>query len=359
MNYLESYGVQQRFINEATLYPEYSLARVTAQHKSMYRIITAEGERFAVISGKLSYETKTLSHYPAVGDFVMVSIGSPNSPSIIHAVLTRKSVFQRTALGLANQTQVIAANIDIVFICMSLNQNYNLSRLERYLSIAWDSGATPVIILTKSDLCENLSQILSEIETVAFGCEVIITSSYKVLTVKELYSFLKKGTTASFIGSSGVGKSTLINLLADEQLLVTNEIDQYDKGRHTTTGREMLLLPNGAIVIDTPGMRELGITHADVGKTFSDIEELAKQCKFRNCSHTNEPGCAVKKAILDGELDERRLRNYYKLKREAKYDGLSSKEIEEEKLNEMFREIGGMKKAKHHIKTLKKSNPRY
>nr|WP_304509025.1 ribosome small subunit-dependent GTPase A [Anaerotignum sp.] len=346
-------------MNEATLYPEYSLARVIAQHKGMYRIITAEGERFAVISGKLSYEIETLSHYPAVGDFVMISIGNINSPSIIHAVLTRKSVFQRTALGPANQTQVIAANIDIVFICMSLNHNYNLSRLERYLSIAWDSGATPVIILTKSDLCENVPQILSEIETVALGCDVMVTSSSNASTVKNLYSFLKKGITASFIGSSGVGKSTLINLLAEKQLLSTNEIDQYDKGRHTTTGREMLLLPNGAIVIDTPGMRELGVTHADVGKTFSDIEKLAKQCKFRNCSHTNEPGCAVQKAILDGELDERRLRSYDKLKREAKYDGLSSKEIEEEKLNEMFREIGGMKKAKHHIKNLKKSKPRY
>lgn len=359
MNELAKYGVSQRFITEAALYPEYSLARIISQHKGMYRIITSEGERFAVISGKLSYGIETLSHYPGVGDFVMVSIGNSNSPSMIHAVLTRKSIFQRTVLGLANQTQVIAANIDIVFICMSLNQNYNLSRLERYLSIAWDSGAKPIIILTKSDLCKNLSQILTEIQSVALGCDVIVTSSFHVSTVKELYSFLKKGITASFIGSSGVGKSTLINLLAEQQLLTTNEIDQYDKGRHTTTEREMFLLPNGALVIDTPGMRELGVTRADLGKTFSDIENLAKQCKFRNCSHTSEPGCAVQKAILDGGLDERRLQNFYKLKREAKYDGLSSKEIEEEKLNEMFREFGGMKKAKHHIKNLKKSNRRY
>ncbi|MDD3393322.1 MAG: ribosome small subunit-dependent GTPase A [Anaerotignum sp.] len=345
-------------MNEAALYPQYALARVIAQHKGMYRIITAEGERFAEISGKFSYEVETLSQYPAVGDFVMVSIGNTNSPSIIHAVLTRKSVFQRSALGLTNQAQVIAANIDIVFICMSLNQNYNLSRLERYLSIAWDSGAKPVVLLTKSDLCENIPQILAEIETVALCCDVIVTSSLDASTCKALYPFLKKGVTASLIGSSGVGKSTLINLLAGKELLATNEIDQYDKGRHTTTGREMLLLPNGAIVIDTPGMRELGIAHADVEKTFSDIEELAKQCKFKDCSHTNEPNCAVQKAILNGDLDERRLQNYYKLKREATYEGLSSKEIEEKKLNEMFREIGGMKKAQHHIKSLKKSNPR-
>lgn len=358
MNQLENYGVYQRFINEAALYPQYALARVIAQHKGMYRIITAEGERFAEISGKFSYEVETLSQYPAVGDFVMVSIGNANSPSIIHTVLTRKSVFQRSALGLTNQAQVIAANIDIVFICMSLNQNYNLSRLERYLSIAWDSGAKPVILLTKGDLCENIPEILAEIETVALCCDVIVTSSFDASTLQSLHPFLKKGVTASLIGSSGVGKSTLINLLAGKQLLATSEIDQYDKGRHTTTGREMLLLPNGAIVIDTPGMRELGIAHADVEKTFSDIEELAKLCKFKDCSHTNEPNCAVQKAILSGDLDERRLQNYFKLKREATYEGLSSKEIEEKKLNEMFREIGGMKKAQHHIKSLKKSNRR-
>lgn len=359
MNYLEKYGIHQRFINEATLYPNYSLARVLAQHKGMYKIIAEVGERYAEISGKFSYEVTCLSQYPAVGDFVMVNVGNVNSPSIIHAVLTRKSVFERTALGLTGQTQVIAANIDIVFICMSLNQNYNLSRLERYLSIAWDSGAKPVIILTKSDLCEDIPGVLAEIETVALGCDVIVTSSFDESTVTRLYSFLKKGITASFIGSSGVGKSTLINLLAGNEILETAEIDQYDKGRHTTTGREMHLLPNGAIVIDTPGMRELGVTHADVGKTFSDIEDLVQQCKFSDCTHTNEPGCAVRQALLNGELDERRLQNYYKLKREAKYDGLSSKEIETTKLNEMFREVGGMKNSKHYIKSLKKSNYRY
>ncbi len=289
----------------------------------------------------------------------MVSLGNANSPSIIHAVLTRKSIFERTALGLTGQTQVIATNIDIVFICMSLNQNYNLSRLERYLSIAWDSGAKPIILLTKSDLCQHIPTVLAEIERVALGCDVIVTSSFNESTVKRLYDFLKKGVTASFIGSSGVGKSTLINQLAGKQIFATSEIDQYDKGRHTTTGREMLLLPNGAIVIDTPGMRELGVSHADVGKTFADIEELVQKCKFSDCTHTNEPGCAVQQALLNGDLDERRLQNYYKLKREAKYEGLSSKEIETTKLNEMFREVGGMKKAKHHIKSLKKSNHHY
>ncbi|WP_312047817.1 GTPase RsgA, partial [Anaerotignum sp.] len=213
MNLLENYGISERFIQEATLYPEYSLARVIAQHKGMYRIVSAEGERFAEISGRFAYEVETLSQYPAVGDFVMVSIGNTHSPAIIHKILTRKSVFQRAALGLINQAQVIAANIDIIFICMSLNQNYNLSRLERYLSIGWDSGAKPIVLLTKSDLCDNILQIMDEIQTVALGCDVIVTSSFDAKTIEKLSTFLKKGITASFIGSSGVGKSTLVNLL--------------------------------------------------------------------------------------------------------------------------------------------------
>ncbi|MFV0314547.1 MAG: ribosome small subunit-dependent GTPase A, partial [Anaerotignum sp.] len=300
-----------------------------------------------------------LSQYPAVGDFVMVTIGNVDSPSIIHTVLTRKSVFERTSLNLTDQTQVIAANIDIVFICMSLNLNYNLSRIERYLSIAWDSGAKPIIILTKSDLCEDTVTILAEIERVALGCDIIVISAFDETTITTLHAHLQKGITASFIGSSGVGKSTLINLLVGNPLLATKEIDQNDKGRHTTTGREMFLLPNGAIVIDTPGMRELGVTHGDMSKTFSDIEELIQQCKFSDCTHTNEPNCAIQQALSDGIIDERRLQNYTKLKREAKYEGLSSKEIETEKLNEMFKGVGGMKKAKNYIKSLKKNNHPY
>lgn len=355
MNCLENYGVSARFINEATLYPKYKLARIISQYKGMYKIATEENECFAEISGKYRYEVSKLYEYPAVGDFIMVSLGADGSNAIIHNILTRKSVFLRTAVGLSNQRQIVAANIDIIFICMSLNNNYNLSRLERYLSIAWDSGAKPVIILTKSDLCENICQILNEIEAVAIGTDIIVTSAFDYETVKKVNAYLNKGITASFIGSSGVGKSTLINLLAGNEILVTKEIDKYDKGRHTTTSREMLVLPSGGIVIDTPGMREIGVESVNLSKSFSDIDELVGKCKFSNCTHTNEPGCAVRKAVSEGILDERRLKNYMKIKREAKYEGLSSREIEKEKLDEMFSELGGMKKGGKHFKNPKRN----
>lgn len=355
MNNLIKYGVNERFTNEATLYPEYKLARVISQYKGMYKIAIEEKECFAEISGKFRYEVSQLSEYPAVGDFVMISTEKDSDGNaLIHKVLTRKSSFERTAVGMKNQTQVIATNIDIVFICMSLNNNYNLSRLERYISIAWDSGATPVIILTKADLCDDIGEILAEINTVAIGIDIIITSAFDNETIDKVRGYLNKGITTTFIGSSGVGKSTLINKLFGNDDIATSSIGKSDKGRHTTTGREMLVLPDGGIVIDTPGMREIGVESADLNKSFSDIEELALQCKFSDCTHTNEPGCAVLKALETGELDERRLSNYIKIKKEAKYEGLSSRQIETEKLNSMFSEFGGMKKIKQFKKHIYK-----
>lgn len=356
MNNLEKYGVNQRFINEATLYEGLKLARIISQYKGMYKIVTELGECFAEVSGKFRYEVTELSDYPAVGDFVMISSENTGGHALIHHILTRKSSFERTAVGISNQKQIIATNIDIAFICMSLNNNYNLSRIERYLSIAWDSGATPVIILTKSDLCENIDEITLEINSVAIGTDIIVTSAFEDDTISKLNDYLKSGITASFIGSSGVGKSTLINKLMGNNNLSTSAIGKDDKGRHTTTGKEMLLLPNGAIVIDTPGMREIGVESVNLSKSFSDIEDLAMQCKFSDCTHTKEPDCAVIKAIENGELDERRFLNYIKIKKEAKYNGLSSKQIESEKLNTMFSEIGGMKKAKNYIKQNDKRN---
>ena len=341
-----------RYINESSIYEGLRLARVIAQYKGLYKIITDNGERKAQISGKLRHETTELSKFPAVGDFVMVSYEKTEDTAVIHHILTRKSVFLRTAVGIKDQAQVVASNVDSIFICMSLNSNYNLNRLERYLSIAWDSGATPVIVLTKSDLCENLTQVIQEVEQVSFYSDIITTSMFEN-NIDKFKPYLKEGITAAFIGSSGVGKSTLINQMLEKSILETKETGKDDKGRHTTTGREMFPTILGGVVIDTPGMRELGVQSADLSKSFADIERLAQHCKFNDCSHTNEPGCAIQNALSEGRIDQRRLNSYIKLKNEASYEGLNSKQIESQKLERMFKEVGGMKNARKFAKKRK------
>lgn len=354
MNILEKYGLTNRFLNEATRYPELSLARIVAQYRGLYKIITESGELQAEISGKLRFETNELAQFPTVGDFVMVSAEGLGGNAIIHHVLSRKSIFLRTAVGVSGQAQPVAANIDVVFICMSLNNNYNLSRLERYLSVAWDSGATPVILLTKADLCDDLPKAVEEVERVSAFSDVVPLSMFAENIEEKLRRYLKSGTTAAFIGSSGVGKSTLINKLMGTEVLTTSEIGKADKGRHTTTGREMFPSPFGGVLIDTPGMRELGAESADLSKTFDDIEELASRCKFNNCTHTSEPGCAILQTLSAGKLEQRRLDSYLKLKIEAGYDGLNSKEIEVKKLERMFKDVGGMKNMRKFAKEKRK-----
>lgn len=348
---LKQYGASERFLNEATLYPEWHLARIVSQSKDLYSIVTEQSEGLAEVSGKFRHAAHAPSDYPAVGDFVMTDRSDMHSGhAIIHQVLTRKSAFERAAVGAANETQVIAANVDIVFVCMALNNDYNLSRLERYLSVVWSSGATPAVVLTKSDLCADLPAMRAEVESVAIGVDIVATTRDDQASYDALRSYLQPGVTASFVGSSGVGKSTLINLLAGRELAATSATRQDDKGRHTTTRRELAVLEGGGIVIDTPGMRELGAESVDLSKSFADIDALVSQCKFNDCTHTNEPGCAVRAALQDGTLDERRLANYQKLQLEARYDGLSSREIEAEKLGRMFSEVGGMKNARSYLR---------
>jgi len=347
LNILKQYGLNERFATEAAMYPDFQTGRVISQYNGLYKVITEGGELLAEISGKYRYEAHTLEDYPAVGDFVMLDrAGSAQNTGIIHKCLTRKSSFNRKAAGIKNETQVVAANIDTVFICMSLNSDYNLRRLERYLSIAWDSRAVPVVILTKADLCGDAEQKLAELASVAIGVDTIVTSYIDPLSCEKVRAYLSEGKTASFIGSSGAGKSTLINRLAGKELFATGEIRGDGKGRHTTTRRELVLLPQGGIVIDTPGMRELGIESADLSKAFSDIDELSERCRFRDCSHKNEPGCAVKAAVDAGILGERRLESYFKLEKEAGYEGLNSKQIETQKINTMFAGVGGIKNAR-------------
>ena len=234
------------------------------------------------------------SDFPAVGDFVRAGGTGKATQAVIYQVLPRKSVFMRKAAGSDRKEQLVVTNIDIVFLCMALNQDFNVRRLERYLSIAWDSGAKPVVVLTKPDICED---------------------------IEEKLPYLSAGTTAAFLGSSGVGKSTLVNRLLREERFATGGIRNDDKGRHTTTHRELLFLPDGGMVIDTPGMREVGMWDAKSGidSTFSDIEELALQCRFRDCTHTVEQGCAVQKALKNGTLSKERMQSYQKLKTENDY----------------------------------------
>lgn len=353
MNILENYGLKENYIEEAKNYTNLKLARIIAQYKGLYKIVTEDKESLAEISGKMRYETKELIKFPAVGDYVMVSYEEGDEKAIIHRILNRKSIFSRTAVGMNEQVQIVATNIDIVFICMSLNENYNLNRLERYLSITWDSGAVPVIVLTKSDLCDNLPKIIQEVEEVSAFSDIITTTTEEN-NINKFKHYFKDGVTTAFIGSSGVGKSTLINELLGKNILETQDIGKGDKGRHTTTGREMFVSPFGGVIIDTPGMREIGVQNTDVSKFFVEIENLADRCKFSNCSHTNEPGCAIKKALADGIIDERKLDSYFKLKRESSYEGLSSKELETKKLDHMFKEVGGIKNARKFIKDKQK-----
>jgi ribosome biogenesis GTPase len=353
---LAKYGLNDRFKQEAALYPGLILARVIGQYRNLYRLVSEQEELAGSISGKLHYGAGGSVDFPAVGDWVIIDRPDDRAGSaVIHHILSRKSLFLRKAAGTKpNERQVIAANIDTVFICMSLNADFSLRRLERYLTIAWDSMAAPVVVLTKADLCTVLGKKLDEIASVARGVDVVACSTENFGGLDPVRKYIQPGKTIACIGSSGVGKSTLINRLVGKELLATKAIrEDDDKGKHTTTYRQLILLPNGGIVIDTPGMRELAIYRGDLSRAFEDIAELAARCKFDDCSHSTEPGCAVRQAITKGELSEKRFESYLKLGREMLYDGLNSRQLENEKINRMFGSKAEMKQTLRRIKKRK------
>lgn len=321
-------------------------ARVILQEKGLYTLSYEGKENKAEVSGKFRYQVNQLSEYPAVGDYVIASWPEDGSPSIISNVFPRKSVFIRKAAGSGNKEQVVAANIDTIFLCMSLNNDFNLRRLERYLSISLDSGATPVIVLTKADLIEDIEAKVYEVTEIACGMDVVTISSVND-DYDAVKKYLKKGTTIAFMGSSGVGKSTLINKLLGEEALKTAAIRADDhKGKHTTTHRELITLENGACVIDTPGMRELGLWNNEEGmeSAFFDIEDLMAGCKYSNCSHGREPGCRIQAALKDGTLSKDRWNSYKKLLKENDYSASGSEYMKSKKAK--FKEISKINKSR-------------
>ncbi|MCL2774238.1 MAG: ribosome small subunit-dependent GTPase A [Oscillospiraceae bacterium] len=300
-------------------------ARVTAVHKERYEIVCEYGACFGKLKTSVYYGSGIVSEgFPTTGDFVLIQYNKSGDSQIVKT-LERKSFFSRLDPTPGRGEQTVAANFDYVFIMQSLNQgykNFNIKRLERYLTAAWQSGAVPVIVLTKSDLADDYTEQLREVQKAAAGAGVFAISAKTGFGLDSLAEYLKPRKTIVFLGSSGVGKSSLVNALAGEEIMETNETrDSDSKGRHTTTRRQLIMMPGGYMLIDTPGMRALGMWDVSdgLGEAFSDVEQYFGKCKFSDCKHQSEPGCAVKSAIESGKLPRKRWDSYVNIKHEAKY----------------------------------------
>ena len=300
---------------------EETAARITAVHKERYEIICAAGKTFARLKSGVYFGEGDES-FPTTGDFTEI-VYNKSGDSLIVKTFPRRTLFSRTDPSTAHQTeQAVAANFDYVFVMQSMNQNFNAKRLERYVTLAWQSGASPVVLLTKSDLTDNADKYITEAEEAAPGVPVYAVSAKTMRGIENVSPYMKQGKTSVFLGSSGVGKSSLVNALAGEEIMNVSGIREDDaRGRHTTTHRQLIRLSGGGMIIDTPGMRELGMwdVSSGLGEAFNDVESYFERCRFSDCRHENEPGCAVRAAIESGELSAERLESYNKLKKEARY----------------------------------------
>lgn len=297
-------------------------ARVALEHTHIYRVVTGTGESLARVSGRLRHRAAARADFPAVGDWVVLEPSRGSGDARIVAVLPRHSRFSRRAAGDPTEEQVVAANIDTVFLVTGLDGDFNLRRIERYLLVASESGASPVIVLNKADVAADPAAMAAEVTAIAAEVPVHVMSCHVPREVDVLRQYLAPGKTAALLGSSGVGKSTIVNRLIGHDLLRTREVREWDnRGRHTSTARQLIVLPDAGVLIDTPGMRELQLWDAieTMAGAFADVEALANDCRFRDCRHRQEPGCAVRAAIEAGRLAPGRLESYHKLQDEQAY----------------------------------------
>lgn len=333
-----------------------AVARIAAEHRGCFCIWSEAGEGWAQLSGRLTQKMLADDFSDAVvgvGDWVILkSAPVAGQTSLIESVLNRRTVFIRGAAGRATRAQIVAANVDIVFIVCGLDSDFNLHRLERYLARVWASGAQPVIVLNKSDVCDDLDERVAQVRLLSESVEIMVTSAIRAEGLESIHSVILPGLTAAFVGSSGAGKSTMINALLGEEKMLTQAIRSRDgRGCHTTTHRQLIWLPQGGLVIDTPGMRELQLFDDEgIDAVFSEIEELSAACRFRDCRHLSEPGCAIRAAVESGKISADRLEHYLKLHKEAQAYELRRDEYKRRKAERVW---GKLTRQGDYIRRLK------